>query len=103
MVSWRDEGFSKNYTSEVRKRVLATLNPGFLKPPPAIPETLHDREIHEVYGGLGYLIVARKNQQVGCTGVTLAGYLIPSGADERTTVALFKQEHFPGLDESPRL
>jgi ubiquinone/menaquinone biosynthesis C-methylase UbiE len=59
--SWGDEGFSKNYTSEVRKRILAKLNPGFLKPPPGIPETLHDREIHEVYGGLGYLIVARKN------------------------------------------
>lgn len=61
VVSWGDEGFSKSYKGEVRKRILAKLNPGFLKPVPGIPETLHAQKVHEVYGGLGYLIVARKN------------------------------------------
>ena len=31
IVSWGDEGFSKNYRSETRKRILAKMNPGFLK------------------------------------------------------------------------
>ena len=61
ILSWGDEGFSKSYKGEVRKRILAKLNPGFLKAVPGIPETLHAQKVHEVYGGLGYLIVARKN------------------------------------------
>ena len=61
IVSWGDEGFSKSYKSEIRKKILATLNPGFLKPIPGIPATLHEVKVHEVYGGLGYLVVAKKN------------------------------------------
>jgi len=61
IVSWGDEGFSKSYRSEIRKKILSTMNPGFLKPAPAIPGTLHDIKVHEVYGGLGYLVVAKKN------------------------------------------
>jgi hypothetical protein len=61
IVSWGDEGFSKSYKGEVKRRIRAKLNPGFLKPMPGVPEGLHERKIHEVYGGLGYLVVARKN------------------------------------------
>jgi ubiquinone/menaquinone biosynthesis C-methylase UbiE len=61
IVSWGDEGFSKNYRSETRKRILAAMNPGFLKPKPTIPDTLHETKVHEVYGGLGYLVVGKKN------------------------------------------
>jgi ubiquinone/menaquinone biosynthesis C-methylase UbiE len=28
VVSWGDEGFSKNYKGEIRRRILAKLNPG---------------------------------------------------------------------------
>jgi len=61
VVSWGDERFSKNYESKIRRRILSKLNPGFLKPMPDVPGTLHEQRYHEVYGGLGYLIVARKN------------------------------------------
>jgi ubiquinone/menaquinone biosynthesis C-methylase UbiE len=62
IVSWGDEGFSNSYRSEIRKRVLARLNPGFLKSMPGIPDSLlHEKKVHEVFGGLGYLVVARKN------------------------------------------
>ena len=60
-VSWGDEGFSKSYRSKTRKKILSAMNPGFLKPAPGIPETLHEVKVHEVYGGLGYLVVAKKN------------------------------------------
>ena len=61
IVSWGDEGFSKDYKSKTRRKILATINPGFLKPMPKIPDSLRDVKLHEVYGGLGYLVVARKN------------------------------------------
>jgi ubiquinone/menaquinone biosynthesis C-methylase UbiE len=61
IVSCGEEGFSKSYKGEVKRRIPAKLNPGFLKLMPGVPEALHERKIHEVYGGLGYLIVARKN------------------------------------------
>lgn len=48
IVSWGDEGFSKSYKSGVKRRILAKLNPGFLKPMPGIPEALHERKKHEV-------------------------------------------------------
>ena len=60
IVSWGDEGFSKNYRSETRKKILAAVNPGFLKPMPGIPDSVHETTVHHVYGGLGYLIVAKK-------------------------------------------
>jgi ubiquinone/menaquinone biosynthesis C-methylase UbiE len=61
IVSWGDEGFSKSYKSETRKKILTMLNPGFRKTMPNIPDILHETELHEVYGGLGYLVVAKKN------------------------------------------
>ena len=61
IVSWGDEGFSKKYKGEIRKKILSAMNPGFLKPMPTIPNTLHETKLHEVYGGLGYLVVAKKN------------------------------------------
>ncbi len=61
VVSWGDEGFSKSYKSKIRKKILSTINPGFLKSAPGIPETLHEVKVHEVYGGLGYLVIAKKN------------------------------------------
>ena len=60
LVSWGDEGFSRNYPYGNRRKILARINPGFLKPIPVIPESLHRTEVHEVYGGLGYLVVAYK-------------------------------------------
>jgi ubiquinone/menaquinone biosynthesis C-methylase UbiE len=60
IVSWGDEGFSKSYKSEIRKKVLSMLNPGFRKTMPNIPAGLHETKLHEVYGGLGYLVVAKK-------------------------------------------
>jgi ubiquinone/menaquinone biosynthesis C-methylase UbiE len=60
IVSWGDEGFSKGYKSEFRKNILSKMNPGFLKPVPAVPDGLREFKIHEVYGGLGYLVVGRK-------------------------------------------
>jgi len=59
-VSWGDEHFAESYRSDFRKKILTMLNPGFQRPMPGIPATLHDTKIHEVYGGLGYLVVGRK-------------------------------------------
>jgi ubiquinone/menaquinone biosynthesis C-methylase UbiE len=39
VVSWGDEGFSKNYKGKIRRRILAKLNPGFLKPMPDSGDT----------------------------------------------------------------
>jgi ubiquinone/menaquinone biosynthesis C-methylase UbiE len=60
IVSWGDEGFSKNYTNKMRKKILSKMNPGFLKPAPAIPDTLFDVHLHEMFGGIGYLVTSRK-------------------------------------------
>jgi ubiquinone/menaquinone biosynthesis C-methylase UbiE len=60
IVGWGDEGFSRNYTSKIRKKILSKMNPGFMKPMPAIPDTLFDVQLHEVFGGLGYFLTSRK-------------------------------------------
>jgi ubiquinone/menaquinone biosynthesis C-methylase UbiE len=61
IVSWGDEGFAPNYKGgDFKKKVLARLNPGYLKARPPIPETLADVTTQEVFGGLGYLVVGRK-------------------------------------------
>jgi hypothetical protein len=36
------------------------MNPGYLRARPAIPETLTDVKVHEVFFGLGYLVVGTK-------------------------------------------
>jgi hypothetical protein len=41
-------------------KILSKMNPGFLKPAPAIPDTLFDVHLQEVFGGLGYLVTSRK-------------------------------------------
>jgi len=60
IVSWGDEGFSPSYKNGLRKKILTWLNPGYLRAGPAVPETMVDVQIHEVFSGLGYLVVGRK-------------------------------------------
>ena len=60
IVCWGDEGFSPNYPEGRKKKILTRMNPGYLKPRPAIPDSIEDVIVHDVYGGTGYLVVARK-------------------------------------------
>jgi ubiquinone/menaquinone biosynthesis C-methylase UbiE len=60
IVSWGDEGISKNYSNECRKKLAIRMNPGFSKPRPVIPDTVYDSKENEVYDGLAYLVVAKK-------------------------------------------
>jgi len=60
IVSWGDEGFSPNYPEGRRKRILTKMNPGYLKSRPSIPPEVVDVMVSDVYGGTGYLVVARK-------------------------------------------
>jgi ubiquinone/menaquinone biosynthesis C-methylase UbiE len=60
IVSWGDEGFSKNYTNERRKKLMVKINPGFAKPHPIIPDSVYDVKENEVYDGMAYLVVAKK-------------------------------------------
>jgi ubiquinone/menaquinone biosynthesis C-methylase UbiE len=60
IVSWGDEGFSKNYRNERRKKMMLRINPGFAKPRPVVPDSVYDIKENEVYDGLAYLVVARK-------------------------------------------
>jgi ubiquinone/menaquinone biosynthesis C-methylase UbiE len=60
IVSWGDEGFSPDYKNERRRKFLSRLNPGFAKPRPVIPHSVYDVKEHIVYGGLAYLVVAKK-------------------------------------------
>jgi ubiquinone/menaquinone biosynthesis C-methylase UbiE len=64
IVSWGDEQMSDDYRRRHpwRSRLLARLNPGYLKTPPAVPDTLGDVHRHEVCQGLGYLVVARRRR-----------------------------------------
>ena len=60
IVSWGDEGFSVNYSNELRKKIMLKVNPGFTQPHPIIPETVYDVKENEVYDGMAYLVVAKK-------------------------------------------
>jgi ubiquinone/menaquinone biosynthesis C-methylase UbiE len=60
IVSWGDEGFSENYSNGKRKKLMLKINPGFIKPRPVIPDTVHDIRENEIYDGLAYLVIARK-------------------------------------------
>jgi SAM-dependent methyltransferase len=61
VVSWGDEGFAEGSGRDTfKKRFLTRLNPGYLKPRPQIPAGLVNVTEHTVYGGFGYLVVARK-------------------------------------------
>jgi ubiquinone/menaquinone biosynthesis C-methylase UbiE len=61
IVAWGDEGFSSSVPNGWKKRLLARMNPGYLKSPPSIPEGLSDVRQTEVFGGFGYLVVANKH------------------------------------------
>lgn len=60
LVAWGDEGFSKNYPNNFRKKLMSKINPGFLKDRPRIPSGLFDVKEYEVYNGMAYLHVAKK-------------------------------------------
>ncbi|HVN59284.1 MAG TPA: methyltransferase domain-containing protein [Bacteroidales bacterium] len=60
-VSWGDEGISPNYKDERRKKIAQWINPGFIKTRPGIPSTVCDVKQFDVYGGLAYLVVAKKS------------------------------------------
>jgi ubiquinone/menaquinone biosynthesis C-methylase UbiE len=60
IVSWGDEGFSPNYKHERRKKLMLRINPGFARPRPVIPDSVHNVIENDVYGGLAYLVVAKK-------------------------------------------
>lgn len=60
LVSWGDEGFAPSYPNGLRKKMMSRINPGFTKPRPALPAEVEQTQVHEVYGGLGYLVVAQR-------------------------------------------
>ena len=61
IVSWGDEGFSKNYPENFRKKLLIKINPGFIKDHPKIPQNVIEVKEYEVYDGMAYLTVGKKN------------------------------------------
>jgi hypothetical protein len=46
------------------------MNPGYLKPRPPIPSEVDDVVLSDVYGGTGYLVVARKKENHGAKSLT---------------------------------
>lgn len=61
LVTWGDEMMSGNFRHPIGRWVLPRMNPGFRKTPPPVPTTVTNVSRHEVYEGLGYLVVARKD------------------------------------------
>jgi ubiquinone/menaquinone biosynthesis C-methylase UbiE len=59
-IVWGDEHMSERFPHPIGRRVLPRINPGFKKTPPAAPEGVEVLVRYEVYGGLGYLVVARR-------------------------------------------
>ena len=59
-IVWGDEQMSERFSHPIGRRVLPHINPGFRKTPPAPPSGADVLARYEVYGGLGYLIVARR-------------------------------------------
>jgi ubiquinone/menaquinone biosynthesis C-methylase UbiE/uncharacterized protein YbaR (Trm112 family) len=60
IVSWGDEGFSKNIPDGWKKKFLTKMNPGYLKPRLPVPDGLKNVKEYEVAAGYGYLIVGIK-------------------------------------------
>jgi ubiquinone/menaquinone biosynthesis C-methylase UbiE len=60
IVAWGDEGMSPSYRHPIGRWLLPKMNPGFYKVPPPPPPGLRDLVRHEVYAGLGYLYVGRR-------------------------------------------
>jgi ubiquinone/menaquinone biosynthesis C-methylase UbiE len=61
IVSWGDEGFSEKYPDNLRRKILSKMNPGYTKIRQPVPSTVYSAMEHEVYDGLGYLVVGRKS------------------------------------------
>ncbi len=59
-IVWGDEHMSEQFSHPIGRRVLPRMNPGFRKTPPPPPSGADVLARHEVYSGLGYLIVARR-------------------------------------------
>jgi len=64
VVAYGDEGFAPDYPDGWRKRLLAGLNPGFFRNRPKIPPALTETAEYAVYGGLGYLVIGKRNQDL---------------------------------------
>lgn len=60
IVAYGDERFAADYPEGWRKEALKRMNPGYLKNPPPLPKGVCDATEHAVYGGLGYLVVAKR-------------------------------------------
>jgi ubiquinone/menaquinone biosynthesis C-methylase UbiE len=60
IVSWGDEGISRNYSNERKRKMAIKINSGFAKQSPVIPDAVYDVKEHEVYNGFAYLVVAKK-------------------------------------------
>ena len=58
-IVWGDEHMSERFSIRSGRYVLP-VNPGFRKTPPAPPSGADVLARYEVYGGLGYLIVAQR-------------------------------------------
>ena len=63
IVSWGDEGFSKNIPDGWKKKFLTKMNPGYLKQKPQIPDDLNNVKEYEVAAGYGYLVVGIKKRR----------------------------------------
>jgi ubiquinone/menaquinone biosynthesis C-methylase UbiE len=59
-IVWGDECMSERFSHPIGRRVLPRMNPGFRKTPPAPPCEADVLDRYEVYGGLGYLFVAKR-------------------------------------------
>jgi ubiquinone/menaquinone biosynthesis C-methylase UbiE len=59
-VAWGDEGFSPSYPDGMKKKILTWMNPGYLRPRPAVPDTVADVRTYEVFFGYAYLVIGKK-------------------------------------------
>lgn len=59
-IVWGDEQMSERFSHPIGRRVLPRMNPGFRKTPPPPPAGVKVLARYEVYSGLGYLTVARR-------------------------------------------
>jgi ubiquinone/menaquinone biosynthesis C-methylase UbiE len=60
IVAYGDEGFAREFPDGWRKKILVKMNPGYLASRPSLPAGIRDITEHVVYGGLGYLVVAKR-------------------------------------------